>query len=127
MTADYYRYLAELISDKGYDKKAADMYEAAFTIAQKHLEPTHPIRLGLALNYSVCFYEILKDRKRACDLAKQAFDQAITKLDKIDEASYKDATLIMQLLRDNLALWTADSDSNDKLTVEDAGEAGANP
>jgi len=124
MTADYYRYLAELITDKGYDKKAAEMYEQAFQIAQKHLEPTHPIRLGLALNYSVCFYEILKDRKRACDLAKSAFDQAITKLDKIDEASYKDATLIMQLLRDNLALWTADADSSDKLTVEDASDNG---
>ena len=44
---------------------------------------------------------------QACDLAKSAFDQAIAKLDQLDEASYKDSTLIMQLLRDNLTLWTS--------------------
>jgi len=108
MTGDYYRYLAEFISAEGYDKKAAQFYEQALGIAQDKLTPTHPIRLGLALNYSVCFYEILKDKKRACDLAKSAFDQAISKLDKLDEVSYKDSTLIMQLLRDNLTLWTSE-------------------
>lgn len=44
-------------------------------VAKDKLDPTDPIRLGLALNYSVCFYEILKDKKKACDLAKSAFDQ----------------------------------------------------
>jgi len=79
-------------------------------IAGKKLSATHPIRLGLALNYSVCLYEILKDTKKACELAKNAFDLAISKLDKIDEASYKDATLIMQLIRDNLTLWTSNDE-----------------
>ena len=40
----------------------------------------------------------------ACSLAKQAFDDAIAELDTLDEESYKDSTLIMQLLRDNLTL-----------------------
>lgn len=102
MTGDYYRYLAEFVTDKSYESKAADYYKQAQEISQKVLEPTHPIRLGLALNYSVCFYEILKDKKAACELAKSAFDQAISGLDKLPEASYKDSTLIMQLLRDNL-------------------------
>ena len=44
--------------------------------------------------------------QKACDLAKQAFDEAISKLDKLAEDDYKDSTLIMQLLRDNLTLWT---------------------
>jgi len=107
MTGDYYRYLAEFINDQGYDQKAADMYQKALEAASKKLAPTHPIRLGLALNYSVCYFEILKDKQKACELAKTAFDQAISKLDKLDEASYKDSTLIMQLLRDNLTLWTS--------------------
>lgn len=45
---------------------------------------------------------------RACHLAKHAFDEAIAELDSLNEESYKDSTLIMQLLRDNLTLWTSD-------------------
>jgi 14-3-3 protein epsilon len=122
MTGDYFRYLAEFITDQAYDRKAADMYARALEIANKKLAPTHPIRLGLALNYSVCFYEILKDKQKACDLAKTAFDLAIAKLDKLDEANYKDSTLIMQLLRDNLTLWTADqgdTGADGNIRVED--------
>jgi len=109
MTGDYYRYLAEFVTNAGHDLKAAEFYQKAMVIAEEKLEPTHPIRLGLALNYSVCFYEILKDKKKACELAKTAFDHAISKLDKLNESSYKDSTLIMQLLRDNLTLWTSDN------------------
>lgn len=121
-------------------------------IANAELAPTHPIRLGLALNFSVFYYEILNSPDRACNLAKQvrydysrftiifhwfftmwyfekfealnwkfgcnvgwcfvvywqAFDEAIAELDTLGEDSYKDSTLIMQLLRDNLTLWTSD-------------------
>lgn len=58
MTGDYYRYLAEFVTDRQYEQKAADYYKQAQEISTKVLEPTHPIRLGLALNYSVCFYEV---------------------------------------------------------------------
>lgn len=76
------------------------------------MTPTHPIRLGLALNFSVFYYEILNSPDRACHLAKQAFDDAIAELDSLSEESYRDSTLIMQLLRDNLTLWTS-SESGD--------------
>jgi len=107
MTGDYYRYMAEFATDQQYGNQAASMYQKAMDIATNKLAPTHPIRLGLALNYSVCHFEILKDKTKAIDLAKTAFDQAISKLDKINEAEYKDCTLIMQLIRDNLTLWTS--------------------
>jgi 14-3-3 protein gamma/eta len=68
------------------------------------MAPTHPIRLGLALNFSVFFYEIQNVPEQACILAKQAFDDAIAELDTLSEDSYKDSTLIMQLLRDNLTV-----------------------
>lgn len=111
MKGDYHRYLAEFQSGdvrKDSAAKALDAYTSASTIATHDLPPTHPIRLGLALNFSVFYYEILNSPARACHLAKQAFDDAIAELDTLSEESYKDSTLIMQLLRDNLTLWTSD-------------------
>ncbi|KAL8624708.1 hypothetical protein ACOMHN_038254 [Nucella lapillus] len=111
MKGDYHRYLAEFAT--GNDRKEAAenslvAYKAASDIALTELPPTHPIRLGLALNFSVFYYEILNSPDRACRLAKAAFDDAIAELDTLSEESYKDSTLIMQLLRDNLTLWTSD-------------------
>ncbi|XP_012446693.2 14-3-3-like protein [Gossypium raimondii] len=111
MKGDYHRYLAEFKA--GAERKEAaestlSAYKSAQDIATAELPPTHPIRLGLALNFSVFYYEILNSPDRACNLAKQAFDEAIAELDTLGEESYKDSTLIMQLLRDNLTLWTSD-------------------
>ena len=74
----------------------------------ENLKSTHPIRLGLALNYSVFYYEILNSSDIACKFAKQAFDNAIADLDGLEEDEYRDSATIMQLLRDNLTLWTSD-------------------
>ena len=41
-------------------------------------------------------------------MARTAFDEAIADLDSVQVEYYKDATLIMQLLRDNLLLWTSE-------------------
>ncbi|XP_027348684.1 14-3-3-like protein C isoform X2 [Abrus precatorius] len=111
MKGDYYRYLAEFKSGDER-KEAADnsmkAYQMASTTAEAELPPTHPIRLG------------------ACHLAKQAFDEAISELDTLSEESYKDSTLIMQLLRDNLTLWTSDipEDGAEEQKVESARAAG---
>ncbi|XP_071487159.1 uncharacterized protein [Diadema antillarum] len=131
MMGDYHRYLAEF-SKSDARKTASDSslgaYKKANEIASLELQPTHPIRLGLALNFSVFYYEILSSPDRACRLAKAAFDDAIAELDNLSEDSYKDSTLIMQLLRDNLTLWTSDMQSNkdDKAEpeVEDLEEQG---
>jgi len=111
MKGDYHRYLAEFQKDdkrKESSYAALDAYGRASSIADNELEPTHPIRLGLALNFSVFHYEIMSSPDQACQLAKQAFDDAIAELDTLSEESYKDSTLIMQLLRDNLTLWTSE-------------------
>lgn len=132
LVGDFYRYLAEVsvpgaavlpyatapasvpagqsastVIPLGYEKKSLEAYQVAMRLATTHLEATHPTRLGLCLNYSVLLYEVLKDKRSACELARAAFDQAIAKLDDLDESSYKDTTLLMQLLRDNITLWTA--------------------
>jgi len=118
MCGDYYRYLSEFKTapeDKAKDIKAnaEKYYKEAMDVAEANLNETHPTRLGLALNFSVCYYEILKEPEKACDLAKKSFDAAIEKLDTLNDASYKDSTLIMQLLRDNLTLWTSSQDDAD--------------
>jgi len=117
MKGDYHRYLAEFaIGDKRKEsaEKSLEAYKGASDVAVTELPPTHPIRLGLALNFSVFYYEILNSPDRACHLAKKAFDDAIAELDTLSEESYKDSTLIMQLLRDNLTLWTSDMEGSNK-------------
>jgi 14-3-3 protein beta/theta/zeta len=117
MKGDYYRYLAEVAQGQDRDNimsNSQQAYKDAFDIAEAEMPPTHPIRLGLALNFSVFHYEILNNPEEACTLAKSAFDLAIAELDTLSEESYKDSTLIMQLLRDNLTLWTSDTAPEDE-------------
>ena len=88
MKGDYYRYLAEFqVEQKRADSadSALAAYKEASTCAAVSLESTNPIRLGLALNFSVFHYEIMQDPAKACHLAKQAFDDAIAELDNLDE------------------------------------------
>jgi len=125
MKGDYFRYLAEVATGDdraGVVDDSQKSYQDAFEIAKSDMQPTHPIRLGLALNFSVFYYEILNSPDKACQLAKQAFDDAIAELDTLNEDSYKDSTLIMQLLRDNLTLWTSDTQAE----ADDANEGEAN-
>ncbi|XDV32591.1 hypothetical protein PO909_003362 [Leuciscus waleckii] len=116
MKGDYYRYLAEVATGEKRStvvESSEKAYNEAHEISKEHMQPTHPIRLGLALNYSVFYYEIQNAPEQACHLAKTAFDDAIAELDTLNEDSYKDSTLIMQLLRDNLTLWTSDQQDDE--------------
>merc|ERR1712146_439797 len=117
MKADYYRYIAEYTDGDAKQTAANDAklaYEEAQKVAEKDLAVTHPIRLGLALNFSVFQYEVLSNPDEACKMACTAFEDAIAELDNVAEDSYKDATLIMQLLRDNLTLRTSDQEGGDQ-------------
>jgi len=119
MKGDYLRYLAEFQVDEKKKTSAGEAntaYGEANRLAvdaDNGLPPTDPIRLGLALNYSVFHYEIRAEPEEACALAKKAFDDAIAELDTLSEESYKDSTLIMQLLRDNLTLWTSSEEEGE--------------
>ncbi|WOL02750.1 14-3-3 protein 7 isoform X1 [Canna indica] len=111
MKGDYYRYLAEF--KIGNERKEAvdqslKAYQAATSTAMTDLPPGHPIRLGLALNFSVFYYEIVNCPERACHLAKQAFDEALPEINSLEESHYKESRIVLQLLRDNLTMWTSD-------------------
>ena len=109
MKGDYFRYLAEIAV--GDDRKTVvenshQAYIQATEISKKEMKSVHVVALGLALNYSKFLYEILNAPEEACNLAQTACDDALAELDTLDEESYKDSTLIMQLLHDNIALYT---------------------
>lgn len=55
-------------------------YQDAFEISKEKMQPTHPIRLGLALNFSVFYYEILNSPDKACQLAKQVYTATIMEM-----------------------------------------------
>lgn len=119
MAGDYYRYLAEFSNDKDleeFSNYAKSCYERAKKFAI-NLPSTHPFKLGLALNYSVFYYEILKQTNMACQIAKEAFDEAMLQLDSLSD-NYKDSSLIMQLLKDNLNLWSPDN-NDESLVIND--------
>lgn len=72
MVGDYYRYIAETAQDAKLEQvktEALKAYEEANGIT---LPPCNPIKLGLALNFSVFYYEVMKNQARACELAEQA-------------------------------------------------------
>ena len=72
------------------------------------MQPTHPITLGLALSFSIVYYEILSNPEFACILAETTFGEAMIESDVLNEDSEKNI-LIMQQLRDNLTLWVSDN------------------
>jgi len=118
MKGDYHRYLAEFATtaddkQRSIAQAAHDAYEAASTIADSKLPSTHPIRLGLALNFSVFYYEVFGSPEKACALAKSAFEKAMEVAGDVSDDQYKDSAAILQLLRDNLTLWTSDLQGRD--------------
>ena len=88
-----------------YAIASLEAYKLAYKLALNTLEATHPTRLGLALNFSVYFRDVLNSPERACHLAKHAFDEAVAVLDQEPESTTQDSIMILQLLRDDLILW----------------------
>eukprot|EP00658_Telonema_sp_P-2_P063277 TRINITY_DN51_c0_g1_i7.p1 TRINITY_DN51_c0_g1~~TRINITY_DN51_c0_g1_i7.p1 ORF type:complete len:257 (-),score=71.19 TRINITY_DN51_c0_g1_i7:215-985(-) len=121
MEGDYNRYGAEITSgDKrgSYKDAAQQAYQEANKFSE-NLASTNPISLGLSLNFSVFYYEICDMKPEATSLAQNAFESAIDHLDTLEDEEYKDSTLIMQLLKDNLTLWNTPEQESDDIQVED--------
>ena len=113
MKADYFRYIAENIegdSKKTFSDSSLKSYEEASDTA-KNLPITNPIRLGLALNFSVFHYEVLNNQDLACKIAKDTLDQANKDMAGVDmdDDENKDAQSILSLLSENLNMWTNES------------------
>jgi 14-3-3 protein epsilon len=123
MKGDYNRYLSEFLDEEECTEivqKGLQAYSDAEKLAKHHLPATHPMRLGVYLNMSVFYYEILQEPGRALMLTKSALDEALGQIDSINEEMYKDCTLIMQLLRDNLTLWSSEIPGTEEPQADDS-------
>ncbi|KAH7916091.1 14-3-3 domain-containing protein [Hygrophoropsis aurantiaca] len=117
MKGDYYRYLAEFAQQ--HDRsRFSDLSLGAYKISYKHalamLDPTHPTRLGLALNFAVYYHDVRKSPERACHLGKHAFDEAVARLDESSSQIMRDSMMILQLLRDDLVIWSGEMHKDGK-------------
>jgi 14-3-3 protein epsilon len=113
MKGDYLRYMAEFQINEEKQKtgaKAAEAYTEAKKLAEEKMSSTNPIRLGLALNFSVFYYEIMQQPEKAIEMAKKSYDEALKDLESVPEDEYKDCTMILQLLKENLSLWSSDAE-----------------
>jgi 14-3-3 protein epsilon len=108
LKGDYHRYYAEVITSDAQKRAATDAYEKATQIANSSLPPTHPTRLGLALNVSVFHYEILKQRDIGFQLAQSAYDEAAPEVDQLEPEAAREAAVTVQMLRDNLDMWRSE-------------------
>jgi hypothetical protein len=105
MVGDYYRYIAETAQGEKLEQVKREALKAYNEAIGIQLPPCNPIRLGLALNFSVFHYEVMKDHKQACVLADEALQQALEKIDDLGEDDFRDAKSIIELLKENLTLW----------------------
>ena len=115
MIGDYYRYVAECANEQDIEKTkkgAFDNYTLSTTSCQS-LNACNPIRLGLALNFSVFHYEVMSNHKKACEIGEQALSDALEKIDDVDEETFRDAKSIIELLKENLSLWKEEDGLND--------------
>eukprot|EP00434_Breviolum_minutum_P030767 symbB.v1.2.027209.t3/scaffold2775.1/size70737/1 len=109
MQGDYYRYLAEWTTGPAKSEvagQAMEVYKSGMGEAMS-LPTAHPVRLGLALNFSVFLHEVLKDTDHAVATATDALNAASAGIEDIPEESRNDSIITMQLLNDNLTLWSA--------------------
>lgn len=114
MVGDYYRYMAESAQNELLAQArdgALEHYKQA-DAAGKELPACNPIKLGLALNFSVFYYEVMQDNKQACALAETALQEAMNKIDDVDEETFRDAKSIIELLKENLTLWKEEEGDN---------------
>ena len=115
MVGDYYRYIAENAKGTLLEQVKQDALEAYKKANDIPLPPCNPIKLGLALNFSVFHYEVMKNHKAACDLADQALQEALDKIDELEEDDFRDAKSIIELLKENLTLWKEEEEGGNNI------------
>jgi 14-3-3 protein epsilon len=109
LKADHWRYISEGRESSEKEESAAkakEAYERALQIARESIPLFKAAHLGLILNYSVYLYEIGGQKEEALELARKTYDEGkITVANNADDA-VEEANGVLELLRDNIAIWT---------------------
>ena len=113
MVGDYYRYISENAKGPTLDQAKQEALKAYSEANDIDLPPCNPIKLGLALNFSVFHYEVMKNHAEACLLADKALQNALEKIDDLQEDDFRDAKSIIELLKENLTLWKEEEEGGD--------------
>jgi 14-3-3 protein epsilon len=109
LVGDYYRYIAETVESSEilrWADKADAAYRAGLSLAVKGVQRSHPLYLGLAVNFAVCQCELCGNRQVAVKFSEEVFNEAIKTIDTLDAALHAEAVEVIQVLRENITKWT---------------------
>jgi 14-3-3 protein epsilon len=114
LRGDYYRYLAIFFNANEYTENSLVAYKQATQFADV-LSCINPIKIDLALSFSVFYYDILKKPEDAISIASEALNEGLDKIGEVDEADLKEVTASLQLLKDNVDYWSKDIKTEDEI------------
>lgn len=123
LKGDYYRYLSEITGGENREQaiaEAEESYNTAYKISEV-LPHTDSIKLGLCLNYSVFLWEIREMQQDAAIIAQNAFNQVVSKINELEKMKAKDSILIIQLLKENLIMWSKEIEEEEGVYQDDDG------
>jgi 14-3-3 protein epsilon len=106
LKADYLRYYGEVATEEEfekYKKTCKDSYEKAYELCKDHLEPTSPLYLSVALNFSVFLYTLTDKTSEAYNIANETYKQAILKL--LPEKKIPEVESILKSIEENITIW----------------------
>ena len=103
---DYYRIQYSILENSNIEFKnyAKNCYKNAYESSKK-LSDTNTYKLSFILSYGVFYYEFLNEPTTSINLVKSAYNDAITKIDSLNDRMYKESTRILKLMKKNMELW----------------------
>jgi 14-3-3 protein epsilon len=87
--------------------KSRNAYSEASTLAEVKLDPCHPVRLGIALNLSNFYYQMIQDHHKGIAQTRLAISLAKDKIEEYDEKLYKEAKYLLRVLEQNFEEWVS--------------------
>ena len=106
--AEQHGYKASVTSDSNRElniSKASSLFEEAYEIANKNLNPAHPVAIDVAGYYSIFTYHILGSVDKALKIATEAHDKALSKLPELPEGLKNTANSRLECLCAKIDDW----------------------